>query len=135
MRLVLDTSVLVDHLRGRPRAATALIPDALERGDQLWSVEVVRAEVLAGMRSTEEAPTRDLLRLISWVAVDESLSEAAGELGRRYLRSHPGIEIADLLVAAATQYLDAELKTTNLKHFPMFRNLKAPYGPGRVSGP
>jgi hypothetical protein len=26
MRLVLDTSVLIDHLRGRPAAATALIP-------------------------------------------------------------------------------------------------------------
>jgi hypothetical protein len=127
MRLVLDTSVFIDHLRGRPRAATRLIPEALERGDELCSSYVVRAEVLAGMRDQEEAATRDLLRLVSWYEVDESVSDAAGALGRRYLRSHPGIEVTDLIVAALAQQLDAELKTTNIKHFPMFRGLKAPY--------
>ena len=127
MRLVLDTSVLIDHLRGRPKAATEIIPRAIARGDELWSSYVVRAEVLAGMRAVEEAATRDLLRLIVWVDVDESLSEAAGALGRRFLASHPGIEVVDLIVAALAQYLDAELTTTNVKHFPMFKGLKAPY--------
>ena len=126
-RLVLDTSVLIDHLRGRPPAATRLIPAAIARGDELWSSCVVRAELLAGMRADEETATRDLMRLVSWVEVDESASEAAGALGRRYLRSHPGIEVADLIVAALAQELDAELKTTNPKHYPMFKGLKAPY--------
>ena len=127
MRLVLDTSVLIDHLRGRPAAATELIPSAIARGDELWSSYVVRAELLAGMRAEEETATRDLMRLVSWVEVDESISETAGALGRCYLRSHPGIEVADLIVAALVQELDAELKTTNLKHFPMLEELKAPY--------
>lgn len=127
MRLVLDTSVLIDHLRGRPRAATELIPNAIARGDELCSSYVVRSELLAGMRAEEEGSTRELLRLVSWVEVDESVSEAAGALGRRYLRSHPGIEVSDLIVAALVQHLDAELKTINVKHFPMFKELKAPY--------
>lgn len=127
MRLVLDTSVLIDHLRGRSRAATELIPNGIDRGDELWSSYIVRAELLAGMRAEEEDATRDLMRLISWSEVDESVSEAAGALGRRYLRSHPGIEVADLIVAALAQHLDADLKTTNLKHYPMFKDLKAPY--------
>ena len=127
MRLVLDTSVLIDHLRGRPAAATEIIPSAISRGDELWSSYVVRAELLAGMRADEEPATRDLMRLVSWVEVDESISETAGALGRRYLRSHPGIEVADLIVAALVQELDAELKTTNLKHFPMIKGLEAPY--------
>ena len=127
MRLVFDTCVLVDHLRGRPQAATELIPNALARGDELWSSEVVRAELLAGMREGEQRTTRDLIRLISWADVDEAAAEAAGVLGRRFLRSHPGIEVADLIVAALAQHLDADLKTTNLKHFPMFKGLRAPY--------
>lgn len=127
MRLVLDTSVLIDHLRGRPKAATGIIPRAIAEGDELWSSHVVRAEVLAGMRAVEESATRDLLRLITWVDVDESLAEAAGALGRRFLSSHPGIEVTDLIVAALAQHLDAELRTTNVKHFPMFIGLKAPY--------
>jgi len=127
MRLVLDTSVLVDHLRGRPKPATELIPNAIAPGDELWSSEIVRAELLAGMRAGEEAATRDLLRLISWVDVDQALAEAAGVLGRQYLRSHPGIDIADLIVAALSRHLDGNLKTTNVKHFPMFPALKPPY--------
>jgi predicted nucleic acid-binding protein len=35
--------------------------------------------------------------------------------------------VADLIVAALTEQLDAELKTTNVKHFPMFKRLRAPY--------
>jgi predicted nucleic acid-binding protein len=127
MRLVLDTSVLIDHLRGRPKAATEIIPRAIAGGDELWSSHVVRAEVLAGMRAVEETATRDLLRLITWVDVDESLAESAGARGRRFLSSHPGIEVTDLIVAALAEHLDAELKTTNVKHFPMFKGLKAPY--------
>ena len=51
MRLVLDTSVLIDHLRGRPRAAVEVIPAAIARGDELWSFYVVRAELLSSMRA------------------------------------------------------------------------------------
>lgn len=127
MRLVLDTSVLIDHLRGRPQAATKLIPDALRRGDELWSSYVVRAELLAGMRSGEEAATHDLMRILSWAEVDDAAAEAAGALGRRYLRSHPGIEVSDLIVAALAQHLGAELRTTNVKHYPMFPTLEPPY--------
>lgn len=119
--------MLIDHLRGRPRAAAALISDAITRGGELCSSYVVRAELLAGMRESEEDATRDLMRLISWYEVDEVVSEAAGALGRRYLASRPGMEVADLIVAALARELDAELKTTNLRHFPMFKGLKAPY--------
>ncbi len=127
MRLVLDTSVLIDHLRGRAPGARALIEGAVERGDELWSSHVVRVEVLAGMRPGEEAATRQLLQLVDWVELDEALAESAGELGRRYLRTHPGIEVADLVIAALARQLDAELKTQNLKHFPMFPGLRPAY--------
>ena len=127
MRVVLDTSVLIDHLRATSPAAAELIPEALERGDELWSSQVVRAELLSGMRPSEERSTRDLMGLISWADVDETLAEAAAALGRQYLRAHPGIDMADLVVAALTQQLEADLKTANIKHFPMFPRLKAPY--------
>jgi hypothetical protein len=44
-----------------------------------------------------------------------------------FLVRHPGIEVADLVVAAVTQQLGADLKTTNVKRFPMFDGPKAPY--------
>lgn len=127
VRVVLDTSVLIDHLRGSPAGATRVIPEALEREDDLWSSQLVRAELLAGMKPSEERVTRDLLSLITWADVDETLAEAAAALGRRFLRSHPGIGVTDLVVAALAEQLDAELATVNVKHFPMFPRLRPAY--------
>ena len=126
MRLVIDTSVLIDVLRGRSEARRSL-ETAIRAGHELWSSHVVLAEVLVGMRPGEETATRRLLSQLTWVPVDEGLAESAGDLGRRYLPAHRGIEISDLLVAALAQQLDAELRTTNVKDYPMFPRLRAAY--------
>jgi predicted nucleic acid-binding protein len=55
------------------------------------------------------------------------MSERAGMLANRYLRSHPGVDPVDYVVAATAQHLGAELWTRNLKHFPMFPGLSTPY--------
>jgi len=72
----------------------------------------------------EEATTMRLLDLLDWVAVDMELADRAGELGRVSRRSHPGIGIVDLLLAAAAERFGAELLTRNVRHFPMFPGLK-----------
>lgn len=100
---------------------------AFARGDELWSSYVIRTEVLAGMRNDETQRTHQLLQAIRWTGVDVAESDAAGELGRRYLRAYPGIDTPDLLLAELAQRLGAELVTMNVKHFPMFPDLKRPY--------
>jgi predicted nucleic acid-binding protein len=59
--------------------------------------------------------------------VTEVVAQRAGELGRQWRRSHPGIGVADLAIAATAEQLDATLATRNLKYFPMFEGLRAPY--------
>lgn len=126
MKLLLDTSVLIDHLRGDPRAVELLV-QAVRQGEDLWSSTVVRAEVLAGMRPGEERATRLLLDQVRWHDVTIEVADVAGVLARRYLRTHPGVDVADYLIAATTQLLSAELRTCNVKHFPMFPKLKPAY--------
>ncbi len=127
MKLVVDASVLIDHINGRVPAARTLIYDARDRGDDLWSSCVVRTEVLAGMRSGEERRTHELLSVVNWAPVERAESDAAAALGRRHLPSNPGIDTPDLLLAELAQRLGAELVTMNVKHFPMFPELKRPY--------
>jgi predicted nucleic acid-binding protein len=79
------------------------------------------------MRPDEERRTRLLLDSMLWVDVDADLAELAAQLARPYVRSHPGIETVDLLLAAATVRLGARLLTRNTRHFPMLEGLKAPY--------
>ncbi len=56
------------------------------------------------------------------------IAEQAGALAARFVRSHPGIEVVDYLIAASVQRLDGELWTRNVRHFPMFPALAPPYG-------
>lgn len=121
---VLDTSVLIDVLRGRPAAMAWLA--ALQQVPVCS--EVTRAEVLRGMRSHERSATEELLTSLRWAPVDEVIGRRAGELGRRHRRSHRGIAVADLLIAATAMVHDASLATGNVRHFPMFPGLRPPYG-------
>ena len=126
MRWVVDTSVLIDHLRGDLRAVRVLTEAATE-GHELLSATVVRTEILAGMRRGEEIATRKLLDHLRWIDITTEVADRAGELARRYLRSHPGVDTIDYLIAAATESVGAELKTQNVKRFPMIAGLKPAY--------
>lgn len=126
MKLLLDTSVLIDILRGH-EGAVAFLEEAATREDELWSVTIVRTEVVAGMRPRERGPTMALLDALRWIDVTVDLADDAGALARKHLRSHPGVDVTDYVVAAAAQQLQARPCTMNLRHFPMFPDLEAPY--------
>jgi predicted nucleic acid-binding protein len=126
MSTVVDSDLLISFLRGMPEARVA-IREARLRDARLLSITPVRTEVLRGMRPGEEKLTTDLLDLIEWVSVDVGLADRAGELGRSYRHSHQGSGIVDLLLAAASERFGAELLTRNVKHFPMFPDLRPAY--------
>lgn len=83
--------------------------------------------MIQGLRSAERRQAETLFALIDWIPLTEGISQRAGELGRKWRRSHLGIGVADLAIAATAEQLEATVATLNLKHFPMFRNLRAPY--------
>jgi len=123
--VLVDTSVLVDYLRGNPDAAHVL--ESARAVAPLHSSEIVRLEVLAGMHPNEEGDTTGLLSTITWHPVTEDVVERAGALGRQWLPSHHTIDAADLAIAATVMLNGCELYTRNTRHFPMFPGLQAPY--------
>jgi predicted nucleic acid-binding protein len=123
---VVDADVLIGILRGVTGAQRA-VSEARRRSERVMSVTPVRTEVLRGMLPGEEAATSTLFGLLEWVTVDAALADRAGELARAYWRSHSGIEIVDLLLAAAVERFGADLLTRNVRHFPMFPGLHPAY--------
>ena len=124
MSRVLDTAVLIDVLRGDGAAVEFVSGlDAVP----LCS-EITRIETLRGLRSAERSAAAALLVEIDWMAVDERVAARAGELGRTWRDSHPGIDTADLAIAATAELSGRMRATTTLKHFPMFAGLERPYG-------
>ena len=124
--IVVDTSIFIDHLRGNDEARQALRAATL-RGDDTVASVLTKVELLAGMRSHERASVRSLMGALAWIDLTEAVAEQAGALARRYARSHQGVEVVDFVIAATAQELNADLWTRNIRHFPMFRGLRAPY--------
>ena len=123
---LLDTSVAIDHLRGVSEA-TDLLQGLIDAEEMLLASEVVRFELLAGVRKDEVDGLEQFFTALSWVPVGEEVARTAGDLARRHRRSHSGIDDADYLIAATALLLDADLLTTNVRHFPMLTGLAAPY--------
>jgi len=123
MSVLLDTSIIIDVLREHPVASEYL----LKLPETPTCSEITRVEVLRGLRSEERGPTERLFARLRWVVVDETITRRAGEIGRSWRRSHPGISTADLVIAASAQERGLKLATANVKHFPMFRGLRPPY--------
>jgi predicted nucleic acid-binding protein len=123
--ILVDSDVLIAHLRGVAAARDWLIN---ARKDGPLAVSVVSiAELIGGMRSVER---REVWRLLASFRVEpatEVIARRAGEMIRRYRRSHNNIGLGDYLIAATVDVKGLELATINVRHFPMFEDLTAPF--------
>lgn len=126
MAVLVDTTILIDHLRGDARALR-LLSDLFDQEDRVWAATPTRTEVAAGLRKGEEVAMAELFAVLSWVDIDVAVADAAGELARRYSRSHSGIDTTDYLIAAAALSIGARLVTLNVRHYPMIEGLAQPY--------
>ena len=124
--IVVDTSVLIDHLRGRPEAYRAL-RQAVEADQRLAGSVLTKVEITAGMRSNERGAVEALFRAVEWLPVTGAIADEAGVLARRYRRSHESIDVVDYVIAATARSLDASVWTLNVKHFPMIDGLRPPF--------
>ncbi|HKF16576.1 MAG TPA: PIN domain-containing protein [Candidatus Dormibacteraeota bacterium] len=116
-RVLLDTTVLIDVLRGRPAAARL----GSLRGQQ--DVPFVCAlnveEVIRGLRPGEEAGARRLFNGMLVAPLGRPEGELAGRWRRKYAARSVTLSQADCLVAAAAVGVGARLATGNAKDYPM----------------
>ncbi|HEY0392639.1 MAG TPA: type II toxin-antitoxin system VapC family toxin [Solirubrobacterales bacterium] len=123
---LLDTSVAIDHLRG-VQSAVDLLSGLIEVEEVLLASEVVRFELLAGVRKDEVEALEQFFSALSWVPIGEEVVRTAGALAQSHRRAYSGIDDADYLIAATALLLEADLLTTNMRHFPMLTGLEPAY--------
>ena len=123
---LLDTSVAIDHLRGE-EVAVALLRGLIDQEEMVAASELVRFELVAGVREDELEALEHFCSALSWVSVDEAITRTAGSLARKHRTAHSGIDDVDYLIAATALILEAELLTTNVRHFPMLTGIRPAY--------
>lgn len=118
MRLLLDTSVLIDVLRGRNRRREFLA-DLVRSGHNLSTTTVNIAEIYGGMRPTEESSTEALLRELKSLELNGSAAKLAGKLKALWQRKGHTLGLVDAIVAAIAIESGSILVTDNRRDFPM----------------
>lgn len=121
--ILVDTDVMVDYLRGDEKA----ILFVKQRAERIILSSIVVGELYAGVKGdVEQATLDDVVSLFRVVPVTVDIAKAGGLLKRDFGKSH-GVGIADAIIAATAQIENAQLKTLNVKHYPMIPRLKPAY--------
>lgn len=114
-KVLLDTEILIDILRGRAAVRTFLF-DLTDRAVPCCSVMSV-AELYAGMRPEEKRVTDILLDALVVIPVGQEIAEVAGRFKQR--EKSRRLELADCIIAATAFVEGATLATGNTKDYPM----------------
>jgi len=118
-----DTDVLIDFLRGYPQAIDFINTNA----SQIILSAIVVAELYAGVRENQELTILDnFVSLFEVISVNSEIAKIGGLYKRDFGKSH-GVGLADAVIAATCSLKNAQLKTLNVKHYPMIKKLEPAY--------
>jgi predicted nucleic acid-binding protein len=109
---LLDTTFLIDHLRGKPEAVDRLRRMA-ERGDLAYVNDIVTAEAWAGAPADDDRDLIVLLQFLEFIAAGPEHARVAGRWRARTRAVGRDIGIADALIAACANDARATVLTRN----------------------
>lgn len=115
-----DSTVLIDHFRGRA-AVAPFVNLIFEKGAPAWFSVVTEAELWAGIRSPEEqARYEAMFGLMKRMNINQHIARKAGEYFGKY--RHQGLFLPDAFIAASAFISKKTLLTRNSKHFKLLQD-------------
>lgn len=126
-KILIDTSIIIDHLRLKNKKQTILYKLFQTKHELLASI-ITHTESYAGKSVWEKESVRNHLKKIlagiKILPLDEILSKKAGEISARY-----NLEIVDAIIAATSIIHDLNLATLNIKDFKKIKGIKFAHNP------
>jgi len=116
-RLLLDSTVLIDALRGRPAAGR--VASLRRAGVEPWVCALSVEEIWRGLRSREEGAASQLFRGLRLAPLGVAEGTRAAAWRRGHAEHGVTLHQADCLVAAAAVGIGATLATANITDLPM----------------
>jgi predicted nucleic acid-binding protein len=116
--ILLDTSVIFDHLNGRC-GRTEFLEQLIAQGHILACCPVNITEVYAGLRPGEETKTDAFMNSLEYLPVTPAIARQAGLLRRDWQKKGQTLSYTDVTIAAVALSGEVPLLTGNRKHFPM----------------
>jgi predicted nucleic acid-binding protein len=117
-KYLLDTTVLIAHLRGNQGVAELLL-ELLSDGQSLCTSCVNVAEIEQGIRPRERRAATALLGRLEFLSTTREAATRAGRYRAEWERRGKTLHLADALVAGTARAHGAVLLTDNVSDFPM----------------
>jgi hypothetical protein len=116
-RVLLDSTVLIDALRGYRAAAG--VRQMRRVGDEPWVCAISVEDIWRGALAEEEPTIRRLFRGLRCAPLGVAEGERAGRWRRELAATGVTVHQADCLIAAASVGIGGRLATGNPDDFPM----------------
>ena len=121
-RLLIDTSILIEHLRKQNKQKSALYN--IVNNYELYTSTVVEFELYTG--ATDSQKRRDIQEILAWCTVlplTSDVAQAAATIYQQLKAKNQLIEIRDILIAATAIAHTLPLMTLNTGHFTRISTL------------
>ena len=115
MLYLLDTTILIDHVRGMP-GAIMLVRELFGQPNDLLVCDAVVAEALSKGSDEQVAAIETLIGALEFVATHPDAARWAGE-SRRRLGQTSSRRLGDAMITGVAWFLDATVVTRNPADF------------------
>lgn len=122
MKVVVDTSIIIDYLRGGTKWEE-FIADT-DEDIELFLPTVVFFELFSGTNTKNPNKKQDMLDFVKKfhkIDLDEQIGTKAGELFRDLKKN---LQVPDYIIAASALSIGASVLTLNKKHFQQIPGLE-----------
>lgn len=133
MKVIVDTSILIDHLKNRSTHFLMLIEKKLSGDIELFIPYIAIIELYAGEDARQRKAREEIAKTLkgtTFIDLTFVSAQKAGELIRIYKQIPDPL---DLIIAAIAIEQDAQVATNNKKHFEQIRGLKMYNFPASIS--
>lgn len=122
--VVVDTSVIIDHLRQRS-SDSHLVSLVQKKGDETFAISVISIQELYEGKSTreenEEGILLEMVNAMQILPYTFEIAELAGKIARDFKQP---LEFADSVIAATSIVNGAKLSTLNKQDFKSIPDLE-----------
>ena len=114
-RVLIDTSVVIDHFRKKNKQKSLLYELAKE--NLLFLSAISKFEFLVGAKRTQIRQTKEIIGGFYILSFNSHVADVASDIAKKLRTKNKIIEFRDIFIAATAIANDMPLSTLNIKHF------------------